>query len=94
MTPTRAVLRPVVVMPPTDLLPVDVGASVPAPDRPWWVWWWRCPICHLASVPVSTPGEVTYLATAHDHIHHGGARTAYIRAVPDPTSTTHPEEPR
>lgn len=82
---------------PTPAVPAPARSSAQEPVR-WWVWWWRCPVCDLASLPVSTSAEAAYLADAHDTSHHGSAPTARLRCVPEPPTPAVPaagsENPR
>lgn len=47
---------------------------------------WACPACQLSTPPligVSAVEEITLLATVHDRVHHGGARTAHLVLAED-----------
>lgn len=41
---------------------------------------WTCADCGLTSGPAE-PGETAQLATIHDLVHHGGARTAVLHTL-------------
>jgi hypothetical protein len=50
---------------------------------------WSCPLCGLATDPACGPSaadETAHLATVHDLVHHGGARTAQLCFVEGPAA--------
>jgi hypothetical protein len=48
-----------------------------------------CPVCELDLPGYSDMHEAAYLATVHDHLHHGGRREAFIVPL---TDSTHPTD--